>query len=98
MKEKTYPKIYKDKLNRISYVLENEFQKTIYTFYGESNKIKVKYIYFRNNVYFDAFSKTGEVIFSTLDQQSISSNVEKKYDGTISFVVHPVKRNLINTI
>lgn len=97
MKEQTYPKIYRDKLNRINYIIQNEFQKTIYTFYGESNKIKVKYVYFRKNVYFDVFSKTGEVIFSTVED-NFNSTVEKKYDGTISFIIHPIKKNLINKL
>jgi hypothetical protein len=97
MNEKTYPKIYRDKLNRINYILQNEFQKIIYTFYGETNKIKVKYVYFRKNVYFDVFSKTGEVIFSTVEDTH-SATVEKKYDGTISFTIHPVKKNLINKL
>jgi hypothetical protein len=97
MKETTYPKIYRDKLNRINYIIQNEFQKTIYTFYGDSNKIKVKYVYFRKNVYFDVFSKTGEVIFSTVED-NYSSTVEKKYDGTIGFIIHPIKKNLINKL
>lgn len=97
MKEITYPKIYRDKLNRINYIIQNEFQKTIYTFYGDSNKIKVKYVYFRKNVYFDVFSKTGEVIFSTVED-NYSSTVEKKYDGTIGFIIHPIKKNLINKL
>lgn len=93
-----YPQVYKDKLGRVIYIIENEFQKIIYTFYGESNKIKVKYVYFRNNVYFDAFAKNGEVIFSTLEQGLISSTLEKKHDGTFSFVIHPVKKQSINKI
>lgn len=97
MKEQTYPKIYRDKLNRINYVIQNEFQKIIYTFYGETKNIKIKYVYFRKNVYFDAFSKSGQLIFSTFED-NYSSTVEKKYDGTISFIVHPEKIKIINQI
>lgn len=93
-----YPQLFKDKLGRTIYIIENEFQKIIYTFYGESNKIKVKYVYFRNNVYFDVFSKSGEVIFSTLEQESLRSTIEKKHDGTFSFIIHPIKKQLINKI
>lgn len=97
MNEKTYPKTFRDKLNRINYILENEFQKIIYTFYGDTNRIKIKYVYFRKNIYFDAFSKTGQLIFSTYEDNH-KSTVEKKYDGTISFIVHPEKIKLINQI
>jgi hypothetical protein len=93
-----YPKEYRDNLNRVNYILHNEFEKTIYTFYGDTNKIKVKYIYYRKNIYFDVFSKSGDVIFSNVSNNFLDCKVEKKYDGTIDFIVHPVKRLLINQI
>lgn len=93
-----YPKEYRDKLNRINYVLNNEYQKIIYTYYGETNKIKIKYIYFRKNVYFDAFSKTGEVIFSNVTNNFLDCKVAKKFDGTIEFIIHPIKKQIINQI
>lgn len=93
----SYPKEYKDKLNRIIYVQENEFEKIIYTYYGNTNKIKVKYYYYRNSVFFDAFSQTGEVIFSTIGN-GFSKFVDRKHDGTISFTFHPLKKKLINKL
>ncbi len=50
MNEKTYPKIYRDKLNRINYILQNEFQKIIYTFYGETKTRQSKYDYISSKV------------------------------------------------
>lgn len=93
----SYPKEYKDKLHRIIYVQQNEFEKVIYTYYGDTHNIKVKYYYYRNSVFFDAFSRTGEVIFSTVGS-GFNQFVEKKYDGTIGFVIHPIKKNIINKI
>lgn len=98
MKPTSYPQEYRDKLNRVVYVLLNEYEKIIYTFYGETNRIKVKYIVFKKNIYFDVFSRTGEVIFSNVTNNFFDCRIEKKYDGTIDFIVHPEKIKLINQI
>lgn len=98
MKLTSYPQEYRDKLNRVVYVLLNEYEKIIYTFYGETNRIKVKYIVFKKNIYFDVFSRTGEVIFSNVTNNFFDCRIEKKYDGTIDFIVHPKKIKLINQI
>lgn len=98
MKSENFPKIYKDKLGRVIYVLENEFERVAFTYYGSTKKIKIKYHYMNENFYIDAFSKNGKLIFSTFSKNVYETNVEKKIDGTIDFIVSSEKLKAINLL
>lgn len=98
MNDSGYPKRYKDNLGRIIYTLENEFERTVFVYYGETSRIKVKYHYVNKDVYIDAFSRTGSIIFSTVSKNLHETHVEKKYDGSIEFIVHPEKLRFINSL
>ncbi len=92
----SYPKMYHDKLNRLAYVLENEFEKTIYTFYGQSNKIKVKYKFYRQDVKFDVFTESGYLLLSNFSERDVK--FKKTPYGTIKFTIHPNKLKKINNL
>lgn len=98
MNASDYPKRYKDNLGRIIYALENEFERTVFMYYGNTNRIKVKYHYINKDVYIDAFSRTGEIIFSTVSRNLHETHVERRSDGSIEFIVHPEKLRFINSL
>jgi len=98
MSEKIYPIKYKDKLGRLIYTLENEFERVVFMYYQDSDRIKVKYHYMNNDVYIDAFSKSGDLIFSTYSRNIFESKIEKKHDGTLDFIINPHKLKIINSI
>lgn len=93
-----YPVKYKDKLGRTVYVLENEFERIVFVYYGETDKKKIKYHYINKDVYVDAFSKSGSIIFSTVSRNVHETHVEKKHDGTLDFIVNPQKLKIINDL
>lgn len=93
-----YPKRYKDNLGRVIYALENEFERTVFMYYGDTNRIKIKYHYINKDVYIDAFSRTGAIIFSTVSKNLHETHVERRSDGSIEFIVHPEKLRFINSL
>lgn len=93
---KKYPMEYHDRLGRLVYCLDNEFERTVFVYYGDTGKLKVKYQYFNKDVYFDVFSKTGELVFSSISNNIHQTNIERKHDGSIDFIVNPKKLSLIN--
>ena len=97
MKNKKYPLEYKDKLGRVVYVLDSEFDRTIYKYWFNTNRLKIKYKYFREDVSFSAFSFAGKLILSSY-KDAKSAELYFKYDGTIHFNVNPEKLKLINSI
>lgn len=98
MNDSEYPKRYKDNLGRIIYALENEFERTVFMYYKDTNRIKIKYHYINKDVYIDAFSRTGEIIFSTVSRNLHETHVERRFDGSIEFIVHPEKLRFINSL
>jgi hypothetical protein len=98
MEKKEYPVKYKDKLGRTVYVLENEFERIVFVYYGNTDKKKIKYHYINQDVYVDAFSRSGVIIFSTVSRNVHETHVEKKYDGTLDFIVNAEKLKLINEL
>lgn len=98
MEKKEYPIKYKDKLGRLIYLLENEFERVVFVYYGQTDRIKIKYHYINKDVYVDAFSRSGTIIFSTVSRNVYETHVEKKFDGTLDFIVNPEKLRLINDL
>lgn len=98
MNDEKYPKRYKDKLGRVIYVLKNEFERTIFMYYGTTNHIKIKYHYINKDVYIDTFSKKGDIIFSTISKNIHETRIEKRSDGSIEFIIHPEKLRFINSL
>lgn len=93
-----YPKRYKDKNGRIVYSQENEFERVVLIYYGDTDRIKIKYHYFHKDLYVDVFSKSGQIIFSTVSDNVNETHVEKKPDGTLDFIISPQKLAIINSL
>ena len=92
-----YPRKFKDKLGRVIYTEVDEFEKNFYTFYGDSNKIKVKYISRKESVYFDAFSRKGSLLISNVFGDHNNSIKKNKWKG-FSFVICKEKLKIINNL
>lgn len=93
-----YPIEYHDKLGRVVYCLSNQFERTVFVYYEDSNRIKVKYQYFNKDVYFDVFSRSGQLIFSSISNNVHQTNIEKKHDGSLDFIVNQEKLRLFNSL
>lgn len=98
MSSPEFPSIHKDRLGRVIYAVHSEFERSVFRYYGDTSKIKVKYHYYNDDFYIDTFSRNGDVIFSTFSRNVFESHVERKCDGTIEFVVHPNKLAAINSL
>jgi len=97
MSKDQYPKEYKDELNRLAYVIDNEFERTVFVYYNKTNKIKIKYKYFHKDVYFDVFSRTGELIFSNLNTNMNGGRIMNDH-YEMKFIIHPIKLQIINNL
>ena len=98
MNEPEYPILHKDRLGRVIYAVHSEFERSVFKYYGDTTRIKVKYHYYNEDFYIDAFSKNGNVIFSTVSRNVYETHVEKRSDGTLEFIVHPNKLTIINSL
>lgn len=93
-----YPKRYTDELGRLVYAVDSEFERVVLRYYGDTSRIKLKYHYINKDLYVDAFSRSGEIIFSTFSRNVHDTHVERKHDGSLDFIVHPRKLELINSL
>lgn len=90
----SYPLLKKvDNLGRVIYIDWNGVERTIYVYYGNTSKVKLKYRLFHKETSLDAYNTSGKIIIS-YDAGKLEINIPGVWvhkDGGIDFRVDKVK-------